>query len=372
MVAPLVEDALDDIQDAAFGLLGWDDALQSVTEALGARSCVLLPLDQDLSVKRRLQLESKSHARFTSIWLKHVDEAPDPHTTRPIQVSRDRFPTVIEHQITTEDERGILPYYRLTAAFGDRPWWACLRFSTAHRDWALPLYRTERQGPYTETEARNIDQLIPAIRRTIGFAEAVVEAAISERLTSLADFGRPCFLLDAQGRVLRCNEEAERLIGPELWLYRGRLVSDDGTASRTLKRICEMPLGQCTAQGASTILRREGLPWLLAQTMRLSSLSREVFSGARRLLLLRPFAVAGRIDVELLKLGFGLTPTEARLASELTNGPGLSAGCKALGISRETGRTHLRAIFRKTNTSSQAELAALLNRLPKGLPPNDN
>ena len=89
-------------------------------------------------------------------------------------------------------------------------------------------------------------------------------------------------------------------------------------------------------------------------------------------MLLRPFAVAGRINVELLKLGFGLTPTEARLASELTNGPGLSAGCKALGISRETGRTHLRAIFRKTNTSSQAELAALLNRLPKGLPPNDN
>lgn len=369
MDVPPFERALDNVHDAALGLLGWDDALQSVSEALGARSCVLIPLDQDLSTKPRLQFESKSHARFTSIWLEQIDEAPDPHTTRPGGISFDRCPTVIEDQITTVDERSDMAYYRSIATEGDRAWWASVRFRTRYRAWALPLYRTARQGPYTRAEARQLDCLMPAIRRTIGFAETVIEATISERLETLADFGCPGFLLDGSGRVLRCNSEAESFMGPKLWLSGGQLVSDDRRVSRALKNLCGEPLSSGAAKQSSAVLMRNGLPWLLAQVSNLSRLARDVFCGGRRLLLLRPVTATGCVDVDFLKFVFGLTQTEARLASELTTGPGLDAGCAVLGIGRETGRTHLRAIFDKTSTNSQAKLAALLSRLGHRMPP---
>ena len=368
MGSPPIENALDDFHDAALGLFGWDHALQSMTEALGARSCVLIPLDQDVTVRQRLQLESRSHARFTSVWLDHIDEAPDPHTTRPGLLSLDRQPTVIEHQIATDEERSKLAYYRSIAAEGNRAWWASVRFRTRYRAWTLPLYRTERQGPYTMDDVQRLNRLMPAIRRTVAFAETVIEAGISERLHSLADFGCPSFLLDIDGTVLRSNREADQLLGRELWLSRRKLVSDDRQASRALRELCRRPPGNSAITQASALLTRDGVPWLLAQIAELSPVARDVFCGGRRLLLLRPVASSGQIDPDFLTTVFGLTPAEARLASELTNGPGLEAGCAGLGIGRETGRTHLRSIFRKTNTCSQAELAALLNRLSPGRP----
>lgn len=205
-----IESALDDLHDAALGLTGWGGALQTVTEALGARSCVLIPLDQDLSVTRRLQLESDAHAPFTSIWLDHILEAPDPHTSRPGSLSFERYPTVIEHQITTDEERRAMPYFRSIAKKGNRHWWASIRFRTARRAWAMPLYRTSRQGPFDLTDVRRFDRLIPAIRRSVSFAEAVTEAGLSQRVEALADLGCPALLLDGDGTVIERNREAER------------------------------------------------------------------------------------------------------------------------------------------------------------------
>ncbi len=56
---------------------------------------------------------------------------------------------------------------------------------------------------------------------------------------------------------------------------------------------------------------------------------------------------------------------EARLAVPLSRGEGLVAAAERLGIGRETACTQLRAILAKTGTSRQAELAALLARLPR-------
>jgi DNA-binding CsgD family transcriptional regulator len=60
---------------------------------------------------------------------------------------------------------------------------------------------------------------------------------------------------------------------------------------------------------------------------------------------------------------YGLTPAETRLAALLTTGIGLPEASIQLGIKRETGRSQLKSIFTKTNTSTQAQLAHLLTRL---------
>ena len=62
----------------------------------------------------------------------------------------------------------------------------------------------------------------------------------------------------------------------------------------------------------------------------------------------------------LLKKLFGLTPTEARVASLLAQGDRLEEIAKGLGVQQSTVVFHLRNIFVKTGTNRQTDLVALL------------
>ena len=64
-----------------------------------------------------------------------------------------------------------------------------------------------------------------------------------------------------------------------------------------------------------------------------------------------------------LRAVFGLTARQAALAGLLGSGASLESAARGLAISKETARTHLRAIFERTETSSQVQLVALIQQL---------
>lgn len=70
---------------------------------------------------------------------------------------------------------------------------------------------------------------------------------------------------------------------------------------------------------------------------------------------------------DLFRSSYDLTASEARLALELTNGASLAEYSQQRDISINTARTQLRSIFRKTETSRQAELVSLLMRTVVGM-----
>ncbi|NJN47274.1 MAG: helix-turn-helix transcriptional regulator [Candidatus Competibacteraceae bacterium] len=61
---------------------------------------------------------------------------------------------------------------------------------------------------------------------------------------------------------------------------------------------------------------------------------------------------------------FGLTPAESRLTESLVRGCDLTQTQADLHISENTARTHLKSVFRKTDTSNQAELVKLVVTSP--------
>lgn len=63
-----------------------------------------------------------------------------------------------------------------------------------------------------------------------------------------------------------------------------------------------------------------------------------------------------------LKCRFDLTPAEARIVLRLVAGDLLRCAANALGITYETVRTHLKAVFQKTGTCRQAELVIVVMR----------
>ena len=62
----------------------------------------------------------------------------------------------------------------------------------------------------------------------------------------------------------------------------------------------------------------------------------------------------------LLQTAYGLTRTEAVVAAHMACGRGVAEIARIGGTSSETVRTQLKQVFRKTGTSSQVDLLALL------------
>jgi DNA-binding CsgD family transcriptional regulator len=72
-------------------------------------------------------------------------------------------------------------------------------------------------------------------------------------------------------------------------------------------------------------------------------------------------SVPARSEEDLFARAFGLTPAEARLAVRLAAGASLTEAAAALGVTRNTARAQLRAIFDKAEVHRQGELARLLH-----------
>jgi DNA-binding CsgD family transcriptional regulator len=75
--------------------------------------------------------------------------------------------------------------------------------------------------------------------------------------------------------------------------------------------------------------------------------------------ILDPEVPIGTAETELRQL-YGLTSTEACLASLLMEGKTLDDCCRILDIRRSTARTHLQHLFEKVGVQRQSELVSLL------------
>ena len=110
------------------------------------------------------------------------------------------------------------------------------------------------------------------------------------------------------------------------------------------------------------VVDRDVAPWLLVEAMPVTAFGSDLFGPGRVILLLTDLRSPLRPEATQLCAAFGLTIAEAKLAGKLALGSGIENAAASLGVSRETARTQLKAVFAKTNTRRQAELAALVAR----------
>ena len=345
------------------GFGAWDTALQHVVEALGARSGLLIPPGIERGRLFEMQQESAAHPAFSEIWHRNLS-APedDPHWARPARMGGRSGVVVIEDDITTPEERETLPYFRAVAGPGDRMHWAMIRLRTRAGRWCMPLYRGRAEGPFGEREAVGLLAVAPAITRMVAQGERLAQARLRARIEGIDDLGRMAFAVGPGGVVLFANAAAERGEGRDIWLAGGRLrAAEAGNAARLPRFLAEAAArdGDCDP----VVLHREGVPWMVADALPLTRATVSVFSGARAVVMLTPVAAVAVPEVGVLRAAFGLTPAEARLAQHLARGMDLGEAASALGIGRETVRTHLEALFDKTGCRRQAALVALLTRL---------
>ena len=87
----------------------------------------------------------------------------------------------------------------------------------------------------------------------------------------------------------------------------------------------------------------------------------DVFSGMAAILVVTPVVPAEVPAAEVLQGLFDLTPAEARVARGIAANETVEAIAKAFGLSEGTVRNQLKAVFAKTGTGRQTDLALLLS-----------
>jgi DNA-binding CsgD family transcriptional regulator/PAS domain-containing protein len=212
-------------------------------------------------------------------------------------------------------------------------------------------------------------QLLPHLRQAIQI-HARLRDSETERSLYADTFDQLAVgivTLDALGNVVSTNPVARRLIDSArgLILRQGCLKLESVHEQKAFKSLLSevvsahhQQLAGCVkAFRIAEVGQLQGLN-LLLRPLPLSDRS-GVSAPAVAVFLSDPMAPRQATSDVLIAL-FGLTPAEARLAIRLVNGLSLDEAAISLGVSRNTAKSHLRAVFSKTGVTRQPQLIQLI------------
>lgn len=236
---------------------------------------------------------------------------------------------------------------------------------------ALPISIERRiaEGPFQRGEVALMTELFAHLRAAGEIAIRIGMASARQMADALSATGHPVALLGRSGCVLHMNAQFEGLIDDGIHVKASRLGSWQSDADRALTLAVDRALrhdGTLREPLAPVVLpRRAGLRPLLAQVAPVVGMANDVLPSVGAIVTLTDLESAGRGPAEtVLEQAFEFTPAEARLAAQIAAGKTLAEISQREGSARETLRSRLKAVFEKTGTSRQAELALLLSKVP--------
>jgi DNA-binding CsgD family transcriptional regulator len=187
--------------------------------------------------------------------------------------------------------------------------------------------------------------------------------------TILDRLDRGVLLLDAQGRIVDANSHALQVIRNcnGIRIRAGRLAFTDPELDEQMQRaIAGCGSGQRSGRAvfASRVRCRGGDAYrVVVRPVPPDSNERKVAFFA---LIYAPNGLRG-ISVEVLRQVYGLTPAQSAVARSLFAGRSVEDTARALDLSLNTVRTHLKHVFTRCAVGSQAELLHLLTNGPNRL-----
>ncbi|MGE0802171.1 MAG: helix-turn-helix transcriptional regulator [Lautropia sp.] len=228
----------------------------------------------------------------------------------------------------------------------------------------IGVHRGASRHDFSRRDIRRLEALVPHLQRALQLRRRLgPRLQTNVGLAALEAFAFGCIICDRSGRVrfansAACALEADGRIA--LASSRHGFGAVDPAESRRLAALIgetaiggsggAMVLG--TARGARLFVLVAPLP------ARFRGQPGEV------LVTLRSESSAPPFDADGLRMLFGLTPAEARLALALAAGRSIAEIGAEHRVTENTLRTQIASVLRKTDTASQRELARILNLPP--------
>ena len=238
---------------------------------------------------------------------------------------------------------------------------------------ALVALRGAGRGAFGSAERNAAAAIAPHVCRALALASRERCASAREHVSQslLGAPARGALLVDATGRVLESIGIAARLCAAQdgIALEDGRLVACAASSTAALRRAIQDVAGSGRAREprvpALRLPRRDA-----AEPLEVRVVPLPAQAAAAPLHTAEPVPAAAVIvsdvadrppaDAGVLARLYGFTPAEAALAEMLAGGCTLEGAAVAAGLTRETMRSRLKGLFRKTGTRRQADLVAKL------------
>ncbi len=237
--------------------------------------------------------------------------------------------------------------------------------SSPYRELVISFLRELSAGVFTPADTRSLDLVVPHICNAVRLREQVdalsQAAAISQAILDRIGFG--VAVIDERLRVLAHNARGE------LWLRRLGAPSKWSCSSAHLQRpFAEMIAAACGRQPVRVQAANYLAPGELPRQVVVLSLSPPnrfavSLGSALALVIVHEERSGHDLLAPVLRELYGLSPREILLAESLAIGEDLPTVALRIGVSHETARTQIKAIFQKTGTESRAQLVRLLTTL---------
>ena len=249
-------------------------------------------------------------------------------------------------------------------------YFAASKLLHTRRDLAMfSLHNEERRGHFEQPDETLLSTLAPHIANALSVQLALARA---EEKRCIADqqacHGTLAFaLLAANGRITDCSESFERLIADSgiLTIDAGMLGSAIPNDRAALQRFIAAAVAPSPAE-TPPLLRidrplRHGLVLRSIRLGRGDHLFASLCPVA--MLMVTDLDAPAQIHIAELQAVWGLTPREAAIAQMIGQGMTIGGIALTLNISLHTARQHLKALFRRTDTDRQTDLALLVSKL---------
>jgi DNA-binding CsgD family transcriptional regulator len=232
------------------------------------------------------------------------------------------------------------------------------------------VVRRERDGTFDDEMLKNLRLVMPHIRRAALIGKVIdlktMEAA--SMADSLDGIVAGMFIVDANAHIAHANASGLAMLaeGSLLRSQSGKLAANDADVERALHKVFAAASNGDVAVGA----RGVAVPLTAQDGERYVAHALPLTAGARRL---AGIAYAATTAVFVCKTAlnlpspmetvaklYQLTPSEIRVLLAVVEAGGVPAVADALGLSKETVKTHLNNVFAKTGTNRQADLVKLV------------
>ena len=237
----------------------------------------------------------------------------------------------------------------------------------------LRLRYTRRAGerPFDTADTARMEALVPHLRIALRLFDRLATGETEQRIYAGAveRMAVGVVMLDHSGRVVRLNSIASAILAEAdgVALKGSRLVLEDVTMGRHFQAAL------AREPGAPPYTLRIGRPsgagdlcLVIGETEASEHVNAR--GGPTKVLFLSdPGQLAG-VSTEAIRDLLGLTWGEAAVAADVASGLSLADSAARLGISPNTARAHLRAIFSKTGVKRQSQLMHLVHQSLPGLP----
>ncbi|MET0429451.1 MAG: helix-turn-helix transcriptional regulator [Microvirga sp.] len=230
------------------------------------------------------------------------------------------------------------------------------------------VFALMRPKAFTQETVQLLEQIRPVANSTMLLATRVLDARARGMADSLEANGAASMLLNEKGHVSYVSRAAEKLLDQDFHIRQGMLWASDPVANLRLGQLFHAardPLG-ASSPPQFQVSRRNGRRPIVLVSHRVRGHALDVLPGARLLLTLLDLDARPQPPAALLRAIFNLTPAEAEVAIRLAAGESPQEISDQIGVALSATRQYIKSVMAKTDTHRQAELVALLARLPGG------